>query len=195
MGRLDFSVQEAKNAPTYIDWNYEELDLNDEATTITDETCDLTDDPTIAHDTNAAILKGYAVTGAGIPAGSYVGVKTSTEAFELYKDGSPVSTTGGAASDVTLTFKGGADSETSSYITSLNPAKKVVLYVVPGGGGDLEDIDVLTLTINGKTDTQKKMLIDSGDLPFTLEGVLITSLAVSVAQANLDNALSVLSFH
>ena len=195
LGRNAFTVQESFNMNAYSEWYYEELDLNDEATTITDATCDYNNDPTIEHDTNANILKGMAVSGTGIPTGSYVGVKTSNTEFELYKDGAEVDTTLGSKTDQTLTFKGGVDSETSTYITSARPAKKVVLYEVPGGAKPIEDIDSLTVTINGKTDTEKKLIIDIGDLPFTISGTLMTSLSIAIDNANLDNALSVMSFH
>ena len=195
LGRNAFTVQESFNMNAYSEWYYEELDLNDEATTITDATCDYNNDPTIEHDTNANILKGMAVSGTGIPTGSYVGVKTSNTEFELYKDGAEVDTTLGSKTDQTLTFKGGVDSETSTYITSARPAKKVVLYEVPGGAKPIENIDSLTVTINGETDTQKKLVIDIGDLPFTISGTLMTSLSIAIDNANLDNALSVMSFH
>ena len=195
LGRNAFTVQESVNMNTFTEWYYEELDLNDEATSITDATCDYDDDPTIEHDSNANILKGMAVSGTGIPTGSYVGVKTSNTEFELYKDGAEVSTTGGDTTDETLTFKGGVDSEDSTYITSARPAKKIILYEVPGGTKPIEDIDSLTITINGKTDTEKKLIIDVGDLPFTISGTLMTSLSIAIDNANLDNALSVISFH
>ena len=194
-GLTEFNIQQSLNTTAFGDWNYEELDLND-GSAITDDTCDLTDDPTIAHDSNANIKAGMAVTGSGIPANSYVGIKSSNTAFELYKDGSEVSTTGGAASDVELTFTGGEDSETATYISSINPAKKIVLYEVPGSASSyLQDIDTLTLTINGKTSSVKKMIIDADDLPFTLSSIMITSLIVTINQANLTDKVALLSFH
>ena len=194
-GLTEFNIQQSLNTTAFGDWNYEELDLND-GSAITDDTCDLTDDPTIAHDSNADIKAGMAVTGSGIPANSYVGIKSSNTAFELYKDGSEVSTTGGAASDVELTFTGGEDSETATYISSINPAKKIVLYEVPGSASSyLQDIDTLTLTINGKTSSVKKMIIDADDLPFTLSSIMITSLIVTINQANLTDKVALLSFH
>ena len=194
-GLTEFNIQQSLNTTAFGDWNYEELDLND-GSAITDYTCDLTDDPTIAHDSNADIKAGMAVTGSGIPANSYVGIKSSNTAFELYKDGSEVSTTGGAASDVELTFTGGEDSETATYISSINPAKKIVLYEVPGSASSyLQDIDTLTLTINGKTSSVKKMIIDADDLPFTLSSIMITSLIVTINQANLTDKVALLSFH
>jgi hypothetical protein len=190
-----FTVQESVNTNAFSDWNYEELDLND-GSAITDDTCDLTDDPTITHDSNANIKAGMAVTGSGIPASSYVGIKTSNTEFELYKDGSPVSTTGGAANNVELTFTGGEDTESATYITNSNPAKKIVLYEVPGSASSyLQDIDTLTLTINSQTDSAKKIKIDATDLPFTINGTMMTSLSVTVDQANLTDKVALLSFH
>jgi len=88
------------------------------------------------------------------------------------------------------------DSETSTYITSTNPAKKVVLYDNPGADGSLMDAtDVLTITLNGESGTAKPIEIDRDNLPFTLSGLTITSLAVSNSAGDNNNALVVLSFH
>ena len=84
----------------------------------------------------------------------------------------------------------GAD--TSTYTTVKNPAKKVVFYVVPGAATTLEDADVLSITLNGKTGAQI-IKIDSGDLPFTISGCLITS--ISVAALAGDDSVSILTFH
>jgi hypothetical protein len=75
----------------------------------TDATCDYNNDPTIAHDDDDAKIKaGMMVSGTGIPADSYVGVRTSDIAFELYSSatGGAVSTTGGPETNETLTFTG-----------------------------------------------------------------------------------------
>ena len=66
--------------------------------TFTDATCDYNNDPTIAHDVNAAIVTGLSVSGTGIPSGATVTL-TSDTAFEL-----SASTTGGAVTNGTLTF-------------------------------------------------------------------------------------------
>ena len=67
---------------------------------------------------------------------------------------------------------------------------------MPGSASSyLQDIDTLTLTINGKTDSVKKMKIDATDLPFTISGAMITSLSVAVDQANLTDKIALLSFH
>ena len=201
MGLKEFTTQEAYNFQSFTDWNYEELDLNDSSTTFTDNTCDTnhtsglsdgstTDKKHITHDTNANIVKGLAVTGTGIPSNSYITAINNSTCFTINAD---VTATN---ANTTLTFNGGADSETSSYITSSNPAKKIVLYEVPGSASSyLQDIDTLTLTINGETTSAKKILIDATDLPFTLSGVSVTSFSVSVDQANITDKLAVLSFH
>ncbi|MBC8225740.1 MAG: hypothetical protein H8E74_01195 [Gammaproteobacteria bacterium] len=117
-GRHEFSVQEAVNMDSFISWNYEELDLNDDEV-----------------------------------------------------------------------------AETASYITAQDPAKKVVIYDTPGAATSFMDAsDVLSLTINGETGS-KVVKIDATDLPFTLSGLMITSLAVSNSVGDNSNKVSVLSFH
>ena len=200
LGRNAFTVQESVNMNTFTEWYYEELDLNDEATSTTDATCDTDhtagsgssfgDNPKIIKmDSTSALSVGLAVSGTGIATGSYITQIDSGTLFRVSED------TTATNDDQTLTFKGGVDSEDSTYITSARPAKKIVLYEVPGGAKPIEDIDSLTITINGKTDTEKKLIIDVGDLPFTISGTLMTSLSIAVDNANLDNALSVISFH
>ena len=85
----------------------------------------------------------------------------------------------------------------AQYITSANPAKKVVIYNDPdiNGVSVTSETDVITLTINGETDAQKLIKIDSGDLPFTLTGLLLTSLTLTNAGGDGSETLSVLSFH
>lgn len=117
-GRHEFSVQEAVNMDSFVDWNYEELDLNDD---------------------------------------------------EL--------------------------AETASYITAQDPAKKVVIYDTPGAATSFMDAtDVLSLTVNGGTGA-KIIKIDATDLPFTLSGLMVTSLAVTNSAGDASNKVSVLSFH
>ena len=84
----------------------------------------------------------------------------------------------------------------AQYITASNPAKKVVIYNDPDANGVsiTSETDVVTLVINGETDTKKKIKIDSGDLPFTLSGLLITSLTLTNAGGS-SETLAVLSFH
>ena len=75
----------------------------------TDATCDYNNDPTIAHDDDDGKIKaGMMVSGTGIPADSYVGVRTSDTSFELYSSatGGAVSTTGGSVTNGELTFTG-----------------------------------------------------------------------------------------
>ena len=88
------------------------------------------------------------------------------------------------------------DTESSTYITSSNPAKKIVIYEVPGQTASfLDATDTLTLTINGESDDHKKIVIDAGDLPFTLSGLLLTSLSVAINTASGSNQAALLSFH
>ena len=87
--------------------------------------------------------------------------------------------------------------DTSTYITADNPAKKIVLYVEPTitGVSSLEVDDLLTMTLNGKTDAQKKIKIDTNDLPFTHTGILLTSFAVQSATGASSDSIALLSFH
>ena len=75
-------------------------------------------------------------------------------------------------------------------ITSVNPAKKVVIYAEPAGAGTLEADDTITLTINGKV---AKISVDH--LPFTLSGLMITSLTLTNDDPEGAEGLAVLSFH
>ena len=87
--------------------------------------------------------------------------------------------------------------DTSTYITADNPAKKIVLYVEPTitGVSSLEVDDLLTMTLNGKTDSQKKIKIDPNDLPFTLTGILLTSFAIQSKTGAVSDSVALLSFH
>ena len=90
---------------------------------------------------------------------------------------------------------GDTDYHASTYITSGTPAKKVVIYMEPGDTASIDSNDVITIKINGETATGKEVKIDAGDLPFTLTGLTITSLALKTDDADSGEALSVLSFH
>tara|TARA_Y100000310_G_C20473762_1_gene711381 strand:- start:428 stop:799 length:372 start_codon:yes stop_codon:yes gene_type:complete len=87
--------------------------------------------------------------------------------------------------------------DTSTYITGDNPAKKIVLYVEPTTGGlsTLDIDDLLTMTLNGKTDAHKKIKIDPNDLPFTLVGIQLTSFAIQSATGASSDSIALLSFH
>ena len=86
---------------------------------------------------------------------------------------------------------------TSTYITSDNPAKKLVLYVEPTitGISSLDVNDLLTMTLNGKTDAHKKIKIDPNDLPFTLIGIQLTSFAIQSKTGESSDSIALLSFH
>ena len=90
-----------------------------------------------------------------------------------------------------------ATDDTSTYIVADNPAKKIVLYVEPTTTGisTLDINDLLTMTLNGKTDTHKKIKIDPNDLPFTLTGILLTSFAIQSATGASSDSIILLSFH
>ena len=86
---------------------------------------------------------------------------------------------------------------TSTYITADNPAKKIVLYVEPTitGVSSLDVNDLLTMTLNGKTATNKKIKIDPNDLPFTLIGIQLTSFAIQSKTGDACDSIALLSFH
>ena len=90
-----------------------------------------------------------------------------------------------------------ATDDTSTYIVADNPAKKIVLYVEPTTTGisTLDINDLLTITLNGKTDAHKKIKIDPNDLPFTLTGILLTSFAIQSATGASSDSIILLSFH
>ena len=89
-----------------------------------------------------------------------------------------------------------SDDADSTYITSARPAKKIVLYATPGAASTLEAGDVMSLTINGQSGTGQKLLIDLGDLPFTITGVLMTSLNCELTTGEgADDTVALISFH
>ena len=89
-----------------------------------------------------------------------------------------------------------AGAKSVTAITASNPAKKIVMYNEPGGTtATIETDDVLTLTINGQSDSEKLVKIDSSDLPFTLTGLLVTSLTITNSDPEGTEGISVLSFH
>ena len=90
-----------------------------------------------------------------------------------------------------------AGGDTSSFITNTSPAKKFVLYHVPTADATdtLEDNDLLSITINGETDTEKVIKIDEGDLPFTLSGLAMSSVKVVSAGNAASDSIAILSFH
>ena len=84
---------------------------------------------------------------------------------------------------------------TAANITSSQPAKKIVLY--EGDGATVEDDDTFTIKLNGETATNKSIIITGLNLPFTIEGILMTSLVITVPDGDTtsSDSLSVLSFH
>ena len=89
-----------------------------------------------------------------------------------------------------------SDDADSTYITDARPAKKIVLYATPGAASTLEDADVMSISINGQSGTGQKLLVDLGDLPFTLTGVLMTSLNCELTTGETaGDTVALLSFH
>ena len=85
----------------------------------------------------------------------------------------------------------------STYIIADNPAKKIVLYVEPTieGISSLDVNDLLTMTLNGKTTSNKMIKIDPNDLPFTLTGILLTSFAIQSKTGTAGDSVALISFH
>ena len=83
----------------------------------------------------------------------------------------------------------------STYITSANPAKKVVIYDTDG---TLDNDDELNIYLNGETDSNKVIVVDGGrNLPFTISGLLITSLTIKMHDddTTAGDVIDLLSFH
>ena len=82
----------------------------------------------------------------------------------------------------------------STYVTESSPAKKVVIY---DGDGTVEDADTFTIALNGNTDTQKKIVFEGRNLPFTIEGLVMTALTVSLpdGDTSASDTVDILSFH
>tara|TARA_Y100001973_G_C5203532_1_gene339648 strand:+ start:2847 stop:3203 length:357 start_codon:yes stop_codon:yes gene_type:complete len=81
-----------------------------------------------------------------------------------------------------------------TYVTSLNPAKKIVIYQTAADAA-FDSGETITIKLNGNTDAGKEIVIDSGDLPFTLSGLSINSISIKTSDDTTTNDLSVLSFH
>ena len=89
-----------------------------------------------------------------------------------------------------------SDDADSTYITTAKPAKKIILYATPGAASTLEAADVMSITINGSAGTGQKLLIDLGDLPFTITGILMTSLNCELTTGEgADDTVALMSFH
>ena len=82
----------------------------------------------------------------------------------------------------------------ATYITDSQPAKKVVIY---DGDGTVEDADTFTIALNGNTDTQKKIVFEGRNLPFTIEGLVMTALTLSLPDGDTtaSDTVDILSFH
>ena len=84
--------------------------------------------------------------------------------------------------------------EDATYITSINPAKKVILY---DRGAELNNSDDISITLNGNSATGKVIIVNGNNLPFTISGLAITSLNITIPDADTDSSelLGLLSFH
>tara|TARA_R100000742_G_C4276028_1_gene96841 strand:+ start:298 stop:672 length:375 start_codon:yes stop_codon:yes gene_type:complete len=86
------------------------------------------------------------------------------------------------------------DGVDSLYITSANPAKKVVIF---DSSGVMDAADSITITINGNSDTGKPITISGANLPFTISGIILTDLSFTMPDGSTDTSetLGLLSFH
>ena len=84
---------------------------------------------------------------------------------------------------------------TAANITVSQPAKKIVLY--EGAGSTIEDADTFTIKLNGESAANKSIIIEALNLPFTIEGILMTSVVITVPDGDTTSGdtLSILSFH
>ena len=94
---------------------------------------------------------------------------------------------------ITLTTT--AYSADATYITSSNPAKKLVIYEKPGDAVVADAAETLTLKLNGDESAGKEIVIEKANLPFTISGVTITSFALKSSDITGNDSLSILSFH
>ena len=84
---------------------------------------------------------------------------------------------------------------TLTYATAALPAKKLVIYDT---NGTLDDDDEIRIYLNGETAANKAITIDGGrNLPFTISGILMTSVVVKMDDADTDGSdtIDILTFH
>jgi hypothetical protein len=94
---------------------------------------------------------------------------------------------------------------TSSYITQANPAKKIVLRMKAGhASSNYEDTDYLAIILNDRPSSissRKDIKIDITDMPFTIEGLMITKFIFRLFtgyQAGVDDThdyIELISYH
>ena len=94
-----------------------------------------------------------------------------------------------------MTYATDTFSFTAANITDSQPAKKIVLY--EGAGSTIEDADTFTIKLNGESAANKSIIIEALNLPFTIEGILMTSVVITVPDGDTTSGdtLSILSFH
>tara|TARA_R110002167_G_scaffold179847_1_gene379934 strand:- start:237 stop:599 length:363 start_codon:yes stop_codon:yes gene_type:complete len=94
----------------------------------------------------------------------------------------------------TIAFDDEGNYQNYQYITSQDPAKKVVIYNTPGDAA-FDDDETITIKLNGEADSDREIVIDYDDLPFTLTGLMINQLDIKTSNDTTTNDLSALSFH
>ena len=94
-----------------------------------------------------------------------------------------------------MTYATDTFSFTAANITDSQPAKKIVLY--EGAGSTIEDDDTFTIKLNGESAANKSIIIEALNLPFTIEGIIMTSVVITVPDGDTTSGdtLSILSFH
>ena len=84
---------------------------------------------------------------------------------------------------------------TLTYATAALPAKKLVIYDT---NGTLDDDDEIEIYLNGETASNKAITLDGGrNLPFTISGILMTSVVIKMADADTtaSDTIDILTFH
>jgi len=110
------------------------------------------------------------------------------------------SVSGGRLSIDNVSVKEAPSDHVATYITSANPAKKISLDKIAGWEGvgaiGYEDDDVIEIMLNGEYSANKRIAIEVSDLPFVIEGMLITQLDLTMHYGShgYDNDSSVDTF-
>ena len=90
---------------------------------------------------------------------------------------------------------------TSSHITENNPAKKIILKRKAGhADSNYEASDYFLISLDNKTSAPKVITISMDDLPFTIEGLLVTKFAFNLilgegGSDSTKDLLELISYH
>ena len=89
----------------------------------------------------------------------------------------------------------------SDYITESRPAKKIIIKKKAGTpDSNYESTDYFTIRLNGNTDAGKVINIGIGDLPFTINGLMLTELAFIMVSGSgggdsTNDYIDIISYH